>query len=168
VAVYRVPAHIASWGDREALFNPPLDRFTKSEDGQFNLRPQFAADVLQERKPAPQAFEGPVTALIGPANASGATMVVAKLRDMGRVRLVGEPSGGSADGPTAGTIFNIKLPNSGISVRVPVVFNQMNVQSFERDGGVWPDVAVPQTVADFRAGNDRQLKAAISDLSHRP
>lgn len=119
-----MPALIASWGDRDALFNPALDRFTKSEDGQFDLRPQFAADVLQERKPAPQAFEGPVTVLIGPANASGATMVVAKLRDMGRGRLVGAPSGGSADGPTASTIFNVKLPNSGISVRVPVVFNQ--------------------------------------------
>jgi C-terminal processing protease CtpA/Prc len=162
-----VPALIASRVDREALFNPALDRFTRSEDGQFNLRPQFAADVLQERKHAPQAFEGPVTVLIGPANASGATMVVAKLRDMGRVRPVGEPSGGSADRPAAGTIFNVKLSNSGISVRVPVIFNQMNVQSFERDGGVRPDVAVPQTVADFRAGNDRQLMAAIADLSHR-
>lgn len=160
-----LPAHISSWGDREALFNPPLERFTPTADGQFDLRPQFAPDILQERKPAAQAFDGPVTVLIGPANASGATMTVARLHDMGRVRLVGEPAGGSADGPTAGTIFNVKLPESGISVRVPVVFNLMNVRSFDRDGGVQPDLLVRQTAADFRAGIDRPLAAALADRS---
>jgi C-terminal processing protease CtpA/Prc len=158
------PKYISSWGDRETLFNPAMERFTASNDGWFDLRPEFAPDVLKPRQPMSEAFKGPVTVLIGPANASGATMTAAKLRDMGRVRLVGEPSGGSADGPTAGTIFNVKLPNSGISVRVPLVFNAMEVSRFDKQGGITPDVHVPLTVADFRAGRDRALERALADL----
>ena len=33
---------------------------------------------------------------------------------------VGEPTGGNPGGATAGIIFFVKLPNSGIKVRVPV------------------------------------------------
>lgn len=160
-----LPRYISSWGDREALFNPPLDRFTKSGDGWYDLRPVHAAEELQPRQPAANPFEGPVTVLSGPANASGATMVIAKLRNMGRVTVLGEPSGGSADGPTAGTIFNVKLPNSGISVRVPLVFNQMAVDGFAPDGGIVPDVPVATTVADFRAGRDRQLERALAEVN---
>jgi hypothetical protein len=163
-----LPDHISSWGDRDALFNPPLDRFDAAPGGQFDLKPQLAPDVLQPRQPSSTAFAGEVIVLTGPANASGATMVVAKLRDMGRARLIGEPSGGSADGPTAGTIFNVKLPNSGISVRVPVAFNAMNVRSFDPNGGVRPDVLVVESVADFRARDDRVMRRAISELQASP
>lgn len=160
-----LPRFISSWGDRDALFNPALDRFTQSADGWFDLSPENAPEELQMRQPAANPFTGPVVALSGPANASGATMVIAKLHDMGRVTVLGEPSGGSADGPTAGTIFNVKLPNSGISVRVPLVFNQMAVDRFDPDGGITPDVPVAETVADFRAGRDRVLERAVAEIS---
>lgn len=162
-----LPDHISSWGDRDALFAPPLDRFVPAADGWFDLRADLAPEVLMPRAPAPGAFTGPVTVLAGPANASGATMVVARLRAMGRVRVVGARTGGSADGPTAGTIFAVRLPASGIVVRVPLVFNQMAVDRFDPRGGVQPDVPVPVTVADLRAGRDRALAAAMADL-HRP
>lgn len=163
-----LPQYISSWGDREALFNPPMDRFTRSDDGWFDLRAQFALDELQPRTPAAGAFTGPLTVLTGPANASGATMVIAKLRDIGRAKLIGEASGGSADGPTAGTLFNVKLPNSGISVRVPVMFNQMDVARFDPRGGIAPDQRVTLTVADFRAGIDRALAQALDDITRAP
>lgn len=160
-----LPRFISSWGDREALFNPPLDRFVQSGDGWYDLRPEHAPAELLPRKPVPSGFTGSVIILSGPANASGATMVIAKLRDMGRVTVMGEPSGGSADGPTAGTIFNVKLPNSGISVRVPLVFNQMAVKRFEPNGGIAPDIPISMTVADFRAGRDRALEEAAAVLN---
>lgn len=160
-----LPRYISTWGDRDALFNPALDRFSQAADGWFDLHPEFSPDELELRPPAPNAFRGPVTVLTGPANASGATMVIASLRDMRRVRLVGERSGGSADGPTAGVIFNVKLPHSGISVRVPLVFNQMDVALFDARGGVTPDVRVRETVADFRANRDRTLEQALAQMS---
>lgn len=160
-----LPRFISSWGDREALFKPPLDRFAQRRDGWYDLRPEHAPGELLPRNPAPSPFVGPVIVLSGPANASGATMVIAKLRDMGRATVLGEPSGGSADGPTAGTIFNVKLPHSGISVRVPLVFNQMAVERFDPDGGIAPDIPISLTVADFRAGRDRALEEAAAVLN---
>ncbi|MBC2653104.1 S41 family peptidase [Novosphingobium aerophilum] len=160
-----LPRYISTWGDQEALFNPPLDRFTQNANGWFELRPEQAPEELMPRQPAAERFDGPVAVLSSPANASGATMVIAKLRDMGRAIVMGAPSGGSADGPTAGTIFNVKLPNSGIAVRVPVVFNQMAVSHFDRDGGITPDIPIAVTVADYRAGRDRVLERAVARFS---
>jgi hypothetical protein len=158
-----LPDYISTWGDRDAIFMPPTERFVRSEEW-FDLRPEFAPDVLQLRNPAPTAFVGPVAVLISPANASGATMTIARLRDMNRVRLIGESSGGSADGATAGTVFMFKLPKSGITVRIPLAWNQMDVERFDPRGGIAPDVRVPVTVADFRAQRDRALEEAVRDL----
>jgi C-terminal processing protease CtpA/Prc len=156
-----LPNFISTWGDRDALFNPPMENFITTTDGRFDLRPDLAPDILMPRQPASYAFQGPVTVLIGPANASGATMTIAKLRDMGRVTLVGASSGGSAEGPTAGTIFNVALPNSGIVVRVPLALNLMDVRAPDPAGGVAPDIEVHETVRDFRSRFDRTLAVAI-------
>jgi C-terminal processing protease CtpA/Prc len=157
-----LPDFIKTWGDRDLLFNPPLEQFVRTTDGWFERRAEDARDVLQQRSPAPAAFLGEVTVLTSPVNASGATMLISKLRDEGRVRLVGGRCGGSGDGPTAGQIFNLVLPKSGITVRIPLAFNVMNVKRFDRSGGIRPDVLVEPTVADFWAGRDRTLETALS------
>lgn len=153
-------AHIETWGDRQALFHAPADQFTRTPEGWYERRPQDHPAQLMPREPAAAAFRGSVVVLTGPLNASGATMAIAKLRDMGRARLVGGPCGGSADGPTAGRIFTLALPASGIRVRIPVVFNEMAVSRFDPRGGISPDVRVDETVADFRAGHDAALVQA--------
>ena len=154
---------IETWGDREETFFPPLDQFIPVMGGGFDLSPAESPDELLPRAVSASAFTGPVTILTSPVNGSGSTMLIAKLRDLGRVRLVGGRSGGSGDGPTAGQIYNVKLPNSGIAVRVPNAFNAMQVSRFERDGGVTPDVLVQQSVSDYRAGRDTVLEAARAD-----
>lgn len=158
-----LPNFIETWGDRARLFAPTIETFDPAPDGGFDVQAPESPDELLPRSPTAERFAGPVTILTSPANASGSTMLIAKLRDEGRVRLVGERAGGSADGPTAGHIFNVRLPNSGIAIRVPRAFNAMQVQRFDADGGVTPDVSAPQTVADFRAGRDTALLAALAD-----
>lgn len=162
-----LPNFISTWGDRDELFNPPMDSFIPTADGQFDLRADLAPEILLPRQPASYAYQGRVTVLIGPANASGATMVIAKLRDMGRVTLVGARSGGSAVGPTAGTIFNVALPHSGIVVRVPRALNLMDVRTADPQGGIAPDIEVRETVRDFRSGFDRTLAVAIASHADR-
>jgi hypothetical protein len=149
--------HIETWGDRESVLQPPEEHYIRSAEGWYDLRPEQAPDVLKQRTPAPAAFRGEVVVLTSPVNASGATMVVSKLRDAGRVSLVGEPCGGSADGPTAGKIFNVRLPASDLTVRIPVALNAMNVRAFDARGGIRPDKSIVRTVADFRQGIDRVL-----------
>lgn len=154
---------IETWGDRNATFFPPMDQFTAAPGGGFDETPPTSPEELLPRAPAANAFTGPVTVLTSPVNGSGSTMLIAKLRDLGRVRLVGGRSGGSGDGPTAGQIFNVKLPNSGIAIRVPNAFNAMQVRRFEPAGGITPDVLVEQSIADYRAGRDTVLETALAD-----
>ena len=87
-------------------------------------------------------------------------MLLARMKDAGRIRLVGEATGGSAEGPTAGILFFLKLPNSGITVRVPWKRQYMDIAKFEAGKGLLPDVPVAETIEDFRSGVDRALESA--------
>jgi Peptidase family S41 len=162
VRVGDLEQNIETWGDRQAIFSAPMETFAAVANG-YDVLPHQSPEALMPRKPASNGFAGPVTILTSPVNASGSTMLIAKLRDEGRVRLVGARAGGSGDGPTAGRIFNVRLPNSGIAVRVPNALNAMQVTRFEADGGVTPDVLVSQTVEDYRAGRDVVLETALRE-----
>ena len=87
-------------------------------------------------------------------------MLIAKLKDEKRITVIGEATGGSAEGPTAGRLFFLKLPHSGIVVRVPNYWNLMSIASFSQGKGVAPDVEVVPTLEDFLTGRDRALDAA--------
>lgn len=153
-----LPQHIQSWGDPKELFEPPVERFEKLPDGGYEETPRPSKTA-----PSPHRFQGRVTILIGPDNGSGSTMLIAKLKNEGRVRLVGQPTGGSAEGPTGGQIFFLKLPASGITVRIPVKWSLTDIASFKRGYGVMPDVEVRPTLEDFLAGRDAALAAASAE-----
>lgn len=150
-----LPKYIETWGDPKEWFEAPEERFNKLPDGWFEEKSE-AAPV----QPSPHRFKGRVTVLTGPANASGSTMLIARLKDEGRVRLAGMPTGGSAEGPTAGRIFFLKLPESGITVRIPAKRSYTNISNFQPGLGVAPDVEVRPTLADFLAGRDPALGIA--------
>jgi hypothetical protein len=165
-----LPKYIQSWGDPKDLFEPPMEGFTPLPDGTFDRKPGPDAIERAEQQPADARFAGEVTVLIGPDNASGSTMLIAKLKDAADVRLIGSPTGGSAEGPTAGQVFFTKLPNSGVTVRIPTTWNRMSLERFpsadERGPfavgmGVRPDVLVVQSLEDFVAGRDSVLEAAL-------
>ncbi|HEX6903897.1 MAG TPA: S41 family peptidase [Thermoanaerobaculia bacterium] len=150
-----LPKYIQTWGDPKELFEPAEEKFTRLADGWFEEKRE------EVEQPSPYRFQGKVTVLTGPGNASGSTILIARLKDEGRIRTVGQPTGGSAEGPTAGQIFFVKLPNSGIVVRVPTKRSLVNVANFQPGYGVSPDVEVKPTVEDFLAGRDPVLEAAL-------
>ncbi len=73
---------------------------------------------------------------------------------------VGEPA--SSKPSSYGDAYRMPMPNSGISVRSSLVWWQAG-QNF--DPWTWVDVAAPLTFADYAAGRDPALEAA---LSYRP
>ncbi len=113
--------------------------------------------------PAETAFQGRVTLLSSRGNASGSTMLIGTLQKLGGIRVVGERTGGSVEGCTAGTIIFTKLPNSGIVVRVPVKRIITGVEPDEAGMGVVPDVEVVVTPEAVFAGGDPILEAAIAE-----
>lgn len=152
-------AHFDTWGDRQAIFTPDSARFYQRADGWYVER--GAMDVVQ---PASDAFAGRVSVLIGRRNSSGSTMLLVALQQIGartgRLRLVGDETGGSAEGPTAGQILFLRLGASDIRVRIPLKRIDVNATNVVPGMGVFPDIDATESLADFRAGIDRALVSA--------
>ncbi|MEO1596072.1 MAG: S41 family peptidase [Pseudomonadota bacterium] len=149
--------HLSTW-DKRAL-NPWRIMFRKNRDGSYSFRGWFT-DETDRIKPARHAFTGKLLILTSDENSSGSTNVIAVLAGLGRATLIGEPTGGSAEGTTAGILFTLTMPESGIRTRIPAIRDYNNVPSFEAGLGVTPDIKAPMTAADWRAGNDVALIAA--------
>lgn len=162
-----LPQYFETWGDREARFNAPLDAFTKTADGWYDRIPVLSGEAVSdgdsafEQQPIDDlAFRGRLTILSGPRNGSGATRTIAQLKEKAGALVIGEDSAGSAEGPTSGSIFLMKLPESGIKVRIPEAWNRTNIVSFVPSKGVPVDQLVVPTLADYEAGRDRTIGVA--------
>ncbi|RKH05170.1 S41 family peptidase [Corallococcus carmarthensis] len=155
-----LPQHIESWGNRQEIFEPPLDGFHRTRDGAWERLPRPDEAARQPQQPSPDRFTGRLTVLTGPMNASGTTMILAHLKEKGGARLAGEESAGSAEGPTAGRIFLLTLPHSGLRIRIPIAWNRTNVEHFLAGRGVPVDETVLPTLLDFEAGRDRVTEVA--------
>lgn len=148
-----------TWGDRAPIFSPNPQLFERTDAGWYVER-----GSAQTLTPSAVAFRGRVSVLTSEANSSGSTMLMAVLQGIGartgRLRLVGTETAGSAEGATAGQILQLKLPNSGMEVRIPLKRSDVNADAIVPGLGVFPDVDATESLADFRAGIDRALVTA--------
>lgn len=169
-----LPKYISSWGDSDELFNPPADAFMRTADGWYDRIPDKTASELNddestiEHVPSPDRFKGQLVILTGPQNGSGATRTIAQFKERAGAELIGEDSAGSAEGPTAGQIFLMTLPKSGIKVRIPNAWNRTNISRWVPNVGVPTDMLVVPTLADFQAGRDRAVEVARSAATPAP
>ena len=153
--------YISTWDKR--VVNPPRIGFTKTETGEYAVRGLFS-DATDRIKPAKARFDGELIILTSRNNSSGATNLIASVQAARPVTLVGEATGGNPLGPTAGTIFFLKLPESGVTLRLPVIRQVNNVGDLPKGRGLVPDVEAPVTVDSLRAGRDPAMEAALSLL----
>ncbi|WP_209349473.1 S41 family peptidase [Pontixanthobacter sp. CEM42] len=149
--------NLTTW-DVRAL-NPDPRGFIANEDGTYTLRDGIMDDT-KVIAPADAAFRGRLLVLTSNSNSSGSTNLLAILEQQERTTLIGERTGGSAEGPTAGILLTLTLPESGIRTRIPLFRYKNNVNTFEPGMGLSPDIAASMTVEDFRSGNDPALMAA--------
>ncbi|WP_205631899.1 S41 family peptidase [Paraurantiacibacter namhicola] len=150
--------YLTSW-EPQAL-EPDPRAFTANDDGTLSLLPGLV-EGTREIEPQELAFGGRLIVLIGDANSSASTNLIAGLKANDRATFIGSPTGGSAQGVTAGILFMVKLPESGIAARLPVLFQYNNVPAFETGLGVAPDIAAPMTAQAFLSGGDPALEAAL-------
>jgi len=149
---------IRTWEKR--LINPNKLGFKKNEDGTYSLRKMFA-DEKKKVKPDQTAFEGKLFVLTSQLNGSASAALLAKLQDMGRATLIGEETGGSAEGTTAGVLFTLKLPESDIRTRIPVMQDFNDVSEFTPGKGVTPDVFAPMTIEAYLKQKDPAYETAL-------
>ncbi len=150
--------YLQTW-DRRAL-NPDPMGFSETKDGRYSLK-SFVAEELNPLQPADFAFGGRLIVLTSNGNSSGSTNIITALTEIGRATTVGEKTGGSKEGPTAGLQFTLTLPHSGVRMRLPFFHVKNNVKSFERGLGITPQITAPMTVEAYRAGRDPAMEAAL-------
>lgn len=100
---------------------------------------------------------GPIYVLIGPATFSSAVNNAATLRRELSAKLVGEPSGGMPGG--YGEVSTVTLPYSKLVVRFTTKGSPPKQGAAPNN--LIPDIAAPLKLADYLAGHDPALDAAI-------
>lgn len=151
--------HLWTW-DKRAL-NPNKIAFKKNDDGTYSFKKLFSDD-MKVIKPTKYSFKGKIIVLTSDANSSGSTNVMVNLKDGGRAIFVGEKTGGSAEGPTAGLLFTLTLPESKITTRIPFFAQKNNVREFEHGLGLSPDIYAPMTAKAFVENKDPAFEAAVA------
>ena len=150
--------HMFTW-EKEALY-PKASRFNKNDDGSYSFKPHVF-DATAWIKPDKTAFNGELIVLTSHNNSSGSTNLLTVLKKRPNTVFVGEPTGGSTEGPTAGILFFMRLPASGITARIPMFRQYNDVDGFELGKGLQPDVMVAVNKSDFIKGVDTILQTAI-------
>jgi carboxyl-terminal processing protease len=129
--------------------------------GVMRMRSTTLNFVINPRRVDTQArpvrpFAGPVAVLTDAMTASTSEIFVGGLRQLGRVRVFGEPTAGQALPAWA-----LKLPNGDVLMHAVADFTGPGGTRWEGEG-VTPDVAAPPTRAALLAGHDPALDAALA------
>ena len=111
-------------------------------------------------RPGPRRFAGRLIVLIDAANSSATFEFARLVRANGLGTLVGETTGGNQRGINGGAFLFLRLPTTGIEVDIPLIGTFPSTP--QPDGGISPDIAVPQTQADIANGFDPGLSRAIA------
>ena len=114
------------------------------------------------QQPDNNNFKGKVYILINGRSFSGTAEFSSIARSNGRAVFIGEECGGGYYGNTSGGEDMVTLPNSQITVRVPLVKYTLAVKKTRRkDGGVIPDHIIYPTVSDIVEKRDPQLEYTL-------
>lgn len=117
----------------------------------FIINPRRVDTRAQPVRP----FAGPVAVLTDAMTASTSEFFAGGLRQLGRVRVFGEPTMGAAL-----PAWTRKLPNGDVLMHAVADFTGPRGMRWE-GGGVVPDVLVPPTRQALLAGRDPALEAAL-------
>ena len=123
------------------------------------------AGALQKyyTRPAPRVYGGAVVILVDEGSASASETFAAFMQESGRALVVGRPTAGSTLNRTGHREFK------GGGRLLFSTRTYLTPRGRELEGaGVTPDVSVPLTLADLRAGRDAALEAAESLLPRGP
>lgn len=115
--------------------------------------------VLQPNRPT---FSGKVYVLMNGGSFSTAAEVITQLHNHGRAEFIGEEAGGAYDGNNAGTIARVTLPNTKLTLRVPLMSYYLDVSGGEDNSrGVRPNHPVEYSIGDYLTNSDKGMAVAL-------
>jgi hypothetical protein len=137
-----------------------LPEGTPSPDGTLAL----STELTKPQEPLPERYEGPLDVLVGPRNAGATTIFLAHLRTQRPVRLIGEATGGSAEGGSGDPFWLLRLPASGFTVRIPAA----RLDTGLKGGPIQPDVRKSPTEDDVLGKSDTVLDWTVANPAEAP
>jgi Peptidase family S41 len=137
------------------FFNSIQMKFMSSKraDGKYHLK-RFERHYYQPKK---NNYAGNVYVLIGGNTFSASTLFCNAVKGQAHVKLVGEETGGGAYGNTGIMIPTIKLPNTGVKVRLPLYRVVQPFTGQKKGQGILPDIAVPPSYDALKKGYDKKM-----------
>jgi len=123
--------------------------YIKNNDGLFYKKNIHPADTIQ---PKANHFEGQIYLLTAAINSSSSFFMADILQQAKAAVLIGETTGGTKQGINGGQFFFLKLPNTGIEIDIPIVY-QAPLMS-RTDEGIVPDIKIKTRQKDIATGND--------------
>lgn len=134
--------------------------FKKVDDsGKYYIK---AHTPLKKQSPKKEVFTGKVIVLTNGSTFSTSADVCATLYNYKRATFVGEEVGGGYYGNNSAITTSLTLPNTNLTVRVPIVRYYNPVDKKEWYGrGVKPDFPVPVMYEDIRNKKDRVMEKAL-------
>lgn len=108
-------------------------------------------------------FHGRVVVLAGGNTFSGGAEVASMLRHTDRAVFVGEEVGGADEGNTSGYRWNLALPNSRMTITIPLLQFRM-AWAAPAGRGVLPDCPVPPDATEVDEPRDHAQRVAVALL----
>lgn len=109
---------------------------------------------LHKKKPANTVYRGDVYLLTNGISFSASGFMAGLVKNYNRGLVIGEEAGGNSSQCVAGDVIRLKLPNTNISIKMPLILLKLDVD-FENTGhGVIPDYVIKPNIDDILAEKD--------------
>jgi hypothetical protein len=136
----------------------------KNKDGKYHMR------YLENHfyKPKKSSYGGKVFILTGGPTFSASALVCNILKGQDGITLLGEETGGGWYGNNGIMIPDIKLPTTGIKVRLPLFRLVQYNHTAIKGTGIPPDVLVPTSYDALLKGYDKKMEEVKKIINNTP
>ena len=134
---------------------------TYKKDGKF-----YTNTKIKPQKITVNNFKGKIYVLINGGSFSASSIISSNLKGSKRATFVGEETGGAYNGTVAGQMPNIKLPNSGLLLRVGLMTCTPFYQTEMQGRGIFPDVEIVPTISDRINNVDPEMQWVLKEVEN--
>lgn len=144
----------------------PYPGVARDEEGRWVRTDHPNLGIQQPREPH---FSGRVFVLVDGGSFSATGEVASVLRAHNRVLFIGEETGAGRTGNSSGIMVGLTLPESGITITIPMVGYYMPIEPGPHpERGIMPDHEVVPTVEDLLTGRDAVMERALKLAEKEP
>jgi hypothetical protein len=159
---YKLARYLDTWDFGFFDRTGQVDKITAGpQAGRWRFRPK--AQEVYTIMPRTERYTGQTWLLIGPENSSATFSLAQLMKQSGAAILVGQPTGGNLRGLNGGQLAWVTLPNSGVSVDIPLLASGYSIAT--PDASIMPDVLVRRNFVQQAAGRDEELDAVLKATS---